>query len=223
VKGETIPAWFILDVGAADTVTFTTPFIAKHQLIERAGDPERSVRKFAAPDVEAFNPTNLRGLIDAVIMGGVTLPHVYVNLSAAKTGAYTSPAFDGNIGETILSRFAHVILDYGRDAMILVTQPSTTRPFEERRSFGLSVVAGSPDLHQFTITAVGAGTAAAEAGFQKGDVITAIDGVPASRLDLAAVQRLFRADGTKHDVVVHRGSEDVTIHAAVKTVPISKL
>jgi hypothetical protein len=223
VKGEKIRSWFILDVGAADTITFTTPFIAKHDLIERAGDPERSVRKFAAPDVEAFNPTNIRGLIDAVTMGDVTLPHVFVNLSAAKTGAYTSPAFDGNIGETILSRFGHVILDYGRSAMILQTQKSTTRPFEERRGYGMSIIAGSPDLHQFTITAVGANSAAAKAGFQKGDVITAVDGVPAAQLDLAAVQRIFRADGTEHDVVVHRGAEDVKIHAAVTTAPISKL
>src|SRR5205085_8667454 len=128
---------------------------------------------------------------------------------------YTSPAFDGNIGETMLSRFAHVILDYGRNAMILQTGPSTTRPFEERRSYGLSVVAGSPDLHQFTITAVGASSAAATAGFQKGDVITAVDNVPAAELDLAAVQRIFRADGTQHDVVVRRGADEVKIHAAV--------
>jgi len=223
VKGETIPSWFILDVGAADTITFTTPFIAKHQLLERAGDPERTVRKFAASDVEAFNPTNIRGLIDAVTIGDVTLPHVFVNLSAAKTGAYTSPVFDGNIGETILSRFAHVILDYGRNAMILQTQPSTTRPFEERRTYGLSIVAGSPDLHQFTVTAVGADSAAAKAGFQKGDVITAIDDVAAATLDLAAVQRLFRADGTQHDVVVRRGSQEVKIHATITTAAISRL
>ena len=223
VKGEKIQSWFILDVGAADTITFTTPFIAKHELLERAGDPEKAVRKFAASDVEAFNPTNIRGLIDAVTIGDVTLPHVFVNLSAAKAGAYTSPAFDGNIGETILARFAHVILDYGRSAMILQTRPSTTRPFEERRGYGMSIVAGSPDLHQFTITAVGASSAAAKAGFQKGDVITAIDETPAAKLDLAAVQRVFRADGTQHEVVVRRGADEVTIHAAVTTAPISKL
>ena len=147
----------------------------------------------------------------------------YTGFPSRRSRINTSPVFDGNIGETILSRFAHVILDYGRNAMILQTQPSTTRPFEERRTYGLSIVAGSPDLHQFTVTAVGADSAAAKAGFQKGDVITAIDDVAAATLDLAAVQRLFRADGTQHDVVVRRGSQEVKIHATITTAAISRL
>jgi membrane-associated protease RseP (regulator of RpoE activity) len=74
------------------------------------------------------------------------------------------------------SRFAHVILEYGRSVMILQPQPSTMRPFEERKTFGMTIITGSPDLHHFTISAVGIDSAAAAAGFQKGDVITAIDG-----------------------------------------------
>ncbi|HEX7136626.1 MAG TPA: aspartyl protease family protein [Vicinamibacterales bacterium] len=223
VGDETIPAGFILDVGAADTITFTTPFIAKHHLIERAGDQARTVRKFAAPDVEAFNPTNIRGLIDAVTIGDVTLPHVLVNLSAAKSGAYTSPVFDGNVCETILSRFAHVILDYGRSEMILQPQASTTNPFEERKSFGLSVVAGSPDLHHFTVTAVDASSAAGSAGFQKGDVITAIDATPAEQMNLAALKKLLAEEGSHHTFSVHRGTSDATLQATIEQKPISGL
>lgn len=223
VRGETIPAWFILDAGAADTITFTTPFVAKHRLIERAGDSNRTVRKFTAPDVEAFNPTNIRGLLDAVTFGGITLPHVFVNLSAAKNGAYTSPAFDGNIGETILSRFSHVILDYGRSVMILQTQPQTTRPFEERKSFGMSIIAGSPDLHHFTVTAVDETSAAASAGFKKSDVITAVDGTPAAQLTLAALKKMLGAEGTEHAFVVRRGGEELTLHATIDLTPLSTL
>ncbi len=221
--GETIPAWFILDVGAADTITFTTPFIAKHNLVERAGEKERTIHKFAAPDVEAFNPTNIRGLVDGVTIGGITLPHVLVNLSAAKNGAYTSPAFDGNVGETILSRFAHVVLDYGRSVMILQTQPSTTKPFEERKTFGMTVVAGIPDLHHFTVTSVAEKSGAGAVGFQKGDVITAVDDVPATQMNLAAVRHVLSADGTQHTFTVQRGSETVTLHGSIDMTPISSL
>jgi hypothetical protein len=223
VGSETIPAWFILDVGAADTITFTTPFIAKHRLIERAGDQARTVRKFVAPDVEAFNPTNIRGLIDAVMIGGVTLPHVLVNFSAAKNGAYTSPAFDGNVCETILSRFAHVILDYGRSVMILQPQASTTKPFEERKSFGMSVIAGSPDLHHFIVTAVDPSSSAATAGFQKGDVITAVDTTPAEELTLAAVKKVLGEEGRRHTFAVRRGTGELTITATIEQKPISAL
>ena len=223
VGDEPIPAWFILDVGAADTITFTTPFIAKHHLIERAGEQTRTVRKFAAPDVEAFNPTNIRGLIDGVTIGDVTLPHVLVNLSAAKNGAYTSPAFDGNVGETILCRFHHVILDYGRSVMILQPQPSTTKPFEERKSFGLSVVAGSPDLHHFTVTAVDPSSAAGSAGFQKGDVVTAVDTTPADQLNLAALKKVFTEEGSHHTFGIRRANGDMTIEATIDQKPISGL
>ncbi len=223
VGEETIPAWFILDVGAADTITFTTPFIAKHQLIERAGDQARTVRKFAAPDVEAFNPTNIRGLIDAVTLGDVTLPHVLVNFSAAKTGAYTSPAFDGNVSETILSRFAHVILDYPRSVMILQPQRSTTKPFEERKSFGISVIAGSPELHHFTVTAVDPSSAAGSAGFQKGDVITAVDGTSAEQLNLAALKKVLAEEGSHHTFGIHRPAGDLKVDATIELKPISGL
>lgn len=223
VGAETIPAWFILDVGAADTITFTTPFIAAHHLIERAGDKQRTVRKFSAPDIEAFNPTNIRGLIDAVTIGGITLPHVLVNLSAAQKGAYTSPAFDGNIGETILSRFGHVILDYGRSVMILRTRPSTAKPFEERKTFGMSVISDSPDLHRFIVTGVGDDSAAARAGFQKGDIITAVDGTPAAELTLAAVKRVLGDEHARHTFVVHRGSQDVALQATIELTPLSTL
>jgi predicted aspartyl protease len=223
VGDEKIPAWFILDVGAADTITFTTPFIGNHHLIDRAGDREKTVRKFAAPGIEAFNPTNIRGLIDAVTIGDITLPHVLVNLSAAKSGAYTSPAFDGNVCETILSRFGHVILDYGRSVMILQPLPTTTKPFEERKTFGMSVIAGSPELHRFTVTAVDASSAAAAAGFAKGDVITSVDGTVAGQMNLAALKRVLADEGSRHVFAVHRGAGDVTLQATIDMKPISGL
>jgi hypothetical protein len=222
------PIWFLVDTDANYSIINQSRVSEFHLtpyggLTTIGGDAQRTVHKFSAPDVETFNPTNIRGLIDAVVIGGVTLPHVLVNLSAAKSGAYTSPAFSGNIGETLLSRFAHVILDYGRGVMILQPQPSTTRPFEERKTFGMTIIAGSPDLHHFTISAVGTDSAAAAAGFQKGDVITAIDRSPAGRWNLAGIRNVFTSDGTQHDVAVMRATQDVTIHATIAMTPVSGL
>ena len=223
VGGETIPSWFILDVGAAETITFTTPFIAAHQLLDRAGDKAREVHHVAAPDVAAFAPTNVRGVIDAVTIGNVTLPHVFVNLSVAKRGAYTSPAFDGNIGETILSRFPRVILDYGRSEMILEPGPETTKRTHERRTFGLTLIATGNDFTTFNVTAVGPDSPAAKGGFQKGDVITAIDNEPASRFNLAGVKSVLTAEGTRHVFTVKRGAENVDLPVTVAQIPLSGL
>jgi|SRR5947209_9543598 len=55
------------------------------------------------------------------------------------------------------------------------------------------------------------------------NVITAVDAVPAAQLDLASVRRIFSADGSRHDVAVQRGSQELTLHATVATKPISGL
>jgi hypothetical protein len=223
VGGETIPSWFILDVGAADTMTFTTPFIAAHKLLERAGDKERNVLHVAAPDVEAYAPTNVRGLVDAITVGSVEIPHVPVNLSVAKNGAYTSPAFDGNVGETLLAKFAHVVLDYGRGEMVLVPGPDTAKPMQERTTFGLTIIAGGEAFHTFTVTAVRAESPAARAGFVKGDVIAAVDGAPASHMNLAAVKAALAPAGARRVFTVRRGAEDITLPFTVELVPLSSL
>ena len=223
VAGETIPTWFILDVGAADTITFTTPFIATHQLLDRAGDPARNVSHVAAPDVEAYAPTNVRGMLDAITIGSITSPHVPVNLSVAKKGAYTSPAFDGNVGETLLQRFAHVWLDYGRDEMILVPGPDTMKPLQERTTFGMTIIASGDDFHTFTVTAVGATSPAKKAGFEKGDVITAVDATPATNMNLAQLKAIIAATGTQHVFTVKRKSEEVKLTATIEQTPLSGL
>src|ERR1051326_3445402 len=223
VGDETIPSWFILDVGAADTMTFTTPFVAAHKLLERAGDKERTVHHVAAPDVEAYAPTNVRGLVDAITLGSVTIPHVPVNFSVAKNGAYTSPAFDGNVGETLLARFPHVVLDYGRNEMVLVPGPETTKPMQERTTFGLTLIATGEAFHTFTVTAVGATSPAARAGFQKGDVIAAVDGTPAAKMNLAALKAVLAASGAQHTFTVRRGKDEVTLPVTIELVPLSGL
>jgi hypothetical protein len=221
--GETIPTWFILDVGAADTITFTTPFIAAHQLLDRIGDKARVVSHVAAPDVEAFAPTNVRGLLDEITLGSITLPHVPVNLSVAKKGAYTSPVFDGNIGETLLQRFPHVFLDYGRSEMILVPGPDTMKPMPERTTFGMTVIASGDEFHTFTVTAVGAMSPAKRVGFEKGDVITAVDDTAATNMNLAQLKAIVADAGTQHVFTVQRKSEEVKLPATIELMPLSGL
>lgn len=73
------------------------------------------------------------------------------------------------------------------------------------------------------ISAVGDGSAAAAAGFQKGDVITAIDGWPAGRWNLAGIRNVFTSEGTLHDVAVMRGARELKIHATIAMTPVSGL
>ena len=73
------------------------------------------------------------------------------------------------------------------------------------------------------MTAVGASSPAARAGFRKGDVVAAVDGTPAAQLNLAAVKATVANAGAQHVFTVRRGDENVTLPVTVELVPLSGL
>ncbi|MBD0373356.1 MAG: aspartyl protease family protein [Pyrinomonadaceae bacterium] len=222
VQNRNIPALFVLDTGAADTMTLTTPFVKENNLAELAGDPRMRVNRIAGSEKEFFAPTTMRGLLDKVTIGQVTLPHVVVNFSLGTSGAYASSSFSGNIGETILQRFK-MILDYEHTRMILEPGPEAYAPFEERRSFGATFTSDGPDFKIFRVTGVGANSPAKRAGLQTGDIITALDSVPAINLTIGQLRKIFTEDGTTHTLKVQRKNEELKIPVTIERLPISDL
>ncbi len=223
VKGETLPALFILDVGAADTLTLTTPFVKEHNLVELAGEKRRDSRTLAGSEKEFFGGTTLRGLVDQMAFGGFLLNHIPVNLSLGTRGAYASPFFSGNIGETILSRFKRVWLDYPRNRLILEPGPDVDAPFPEHRSFGLTLLSDGPDLNIFRVTEVTKDSPAQKAGFEKGDVIAGVDSTAANQMTLGKLRELLSQDGTQHVFAIKRENEELKLPITVEDVPISNI
>jgi hypothetical protein len=223
VKGETIPALFILDVGAADTLTLTTPFVKEHNLVELAGEKRRDSRTLAGSEKEFFGGTTLRGLVEQMVFGGFMLNHIPVNLSLGTRGAYASPFFSGNIGEAILSRFERVWLDYPRNRLILEPGPEVGAPFPEHRSFGLTLLSDGPDLNIFRVTEVMQDSPAQKAGFEKGDVIAGVDSTAANQMTLGELRELLSQDGTQHVFAVKRENEELKLPVPVEEVPISNI
>jgi S1-C subfamily serine protease len=65
--------------------------------------------------------------------------------------------------------------------------------------------------------------AGARAGFQKGDVIIAVDDKPAAEFSLAMLKTVFAAEGTHHTFGIVRKPEPVELAATVEQVPLSSL
>jgi len=107
--------------------------------------------------------------------------------------------------------------------MVLMPGPETTKPMQERTTFGLTLIATGEAFHTFTVTAVGATSPAARAGFEKGDVIAAVDGTPASNMNLAALKAFLAASGAQHTFTVRRGKDEVTLPVTIELVPLSGL
>ncbi|MGC1379973.1 MAG: PDZ domain-containing protein, partial [Candidatus Baltobacteraceae bacterium] len=130
----------------------------------------------------------VRHTIGSFSLGGKTFrePVTYFVLGQ-EGGAFSSTTEAGNVGYNILANFVPTF-DY-RDGVIYL-EPSTTQPPPALNRSGLAL--SKPHHDAFLVASVRPGSPGAEAGINAGDVITAIDGAPATSLGDADVYAIMR-------------------------------
>ncbi len=175
----------------------------------------------AGLEKQFFAQHNTRGHIDKLQVGSLAVANIPVNMSVNTGGAYASKNFSGTIGESIYKRY-HVFLDYARDRVILEPTAEASQPFPERQTYGLSLLASGNDLHTFTVAAVRPGSPAEQDGFQKGDVVAALDGKPAAQFTLSELRDALTTAGAKHQLGVTRGSEHLDLPIEVRLVSLDR-
>jgi hypothetical protein len=215
-----IPAYFVLDFGAAETLTLTSPFV-KANALEKLAQTNAFVNRPAGLENQFFAQNNVRGHIDRLAVGSLTERAIPVNLSVNTQGAYASANFSGTIGESIFERY-HVFLDYTRNRIILEPTAETRAPFPERRTYGLTLIASGADLHTYTVTAVRPGSQAQTDGFRTSDVIAGLNQRSASDFPLSKLREWLTQEGQRYDVRVLRGHETLTIAAKITLVSLDK-
>ncbi len=213
-----VPAHFVLDFGAAETMTLTSPFVKANALASLAGTSVR-VNRPAGLEKQFFAQNNVRGHIDRLALGGLTVESIPVNMSVNTRGAYSSASFSGTVGEGIYRRY-HVFLDYARERMIFEPTPETAKPFPERQTYGLTLLASGPDLHTLTVSAVCPGSPAETDGFKEGDRIAAIDGRPAAEFSLGDLRDRLSHQGERHRLEIARGNERLGLAIEVRLVSL---
>ena len=207
---EGIPAKFDIDTGARDEITLTSPFVQANGL--RAKHPV---------GVEAVDGWGVGGPARAYVtrgteltLGALKVPGVVTAMSTQSKGAFSAASYSGNVGGGILKRFV-VTFDYGHQVMYLKPLPS---PVVDVGGFDRSGmwINGAPDGFQvMDVTATGPAKAA---GLQTGDVITAVDGVPAASIPIYDMRARFRNDapGTSVTFEVRRGSDKRSLRVALR-------
>ena len=210
-----IVADLVVDSGAAGTLNLNSPFVRENLLLERARKaPPGKPNTMAGSEKEFFAQTSVPGKIATLGFGPFEVSDVPATLMVGTTGAYASKWYAGVLGQGLLERFNHVY-DYARSTMILEPRGDPKAPFPRRKGFGATFLSDGPDYTIFTVTAVTPGSPADKAGLEKGDVVTAVDGKPASELRLADVRRLFLEDGAHRVVDLRRGEEAVKLDFTV--------
>lgn len=213
-----IPAYFIVDFGAAETATLTSPFVKSNDLA-RLAQTNAVVNRPAGLENQFFAQNNVRGHLERLTIGDLTVKNVPVNMSVNTKGAYASSNFSGTVGESIYSRY-HCYLDYPGYRVILEPTSETTQPFPERQTYGLTLLASGADLHTYTVAAVRPGSPAEADGFEKGDLISSEDGKKASEFTLRELRDSLSHAGQQHTFEVQRGGERWTANVNVRLVSI---
>ena len=193
-----IAGQFWLDTGNRGGVVLLVPFVEEHGLARRyAASPLTTIGWGVGGRAQGRLARGGRlALGNAVVQGPV------LRLPADNGGALAIRHVAGNIGGEILRRFV-VTFDYARRVVHLVENATAGEPFEVDRS-GLWI---NRHARGVIVGAVLAGSPAAAAGLEEGDVIVAFDGEAASAIGLDALRRRLaeRTAGTRVTFEVLRG------------------
>jgi predicted aspartyl protease len=202
VKGsiDGLPARFDIDTGSRAELDLTSPFVAAHNL-----------RAAFAKGVSAVTGWGVGGAardymvrLPSMTLGPIEIHDVATGLSEAKSGSFSDPNYEGNVGTALLERFV-VTFDYAHQLMYLkpIIPPPPGAGSFDRSGLWINAVSGG-----FEVVDVAKASAAAEAGVAVGDVITAIDGAPARDDGLSDARLRLRVlpAGTKVELTIRRGS-----------------
>lgn len=196
-----IPGRFGIDTGSRMALELTTPFARDHDLLAKAQRDTVAMLGWGVGGASrgyAFHGGTLK-------LGDVTVEHPLTEISTDKGGAGASPAFPNNVGGGILKRFV-VTLDYDHSTMYLkpIEGPVADLDTFDRSGLWINAVDGG-----FKIFDVTKGSPAEQAGLAKDDVITAVNGQPASALELPELRRMLRDEppGTAVTLAVKHGDD----------------
>jgi hypothetical protein len=203
--GETIRGTFVVDVGSSLALGLARPFVDEHRLRSRIG---KTVRRPGGGGVGGPADADY-GRIPLLRIGAAELRDVVTLLFGENAGVFSgNSSWGGNIGSDILRRFV-VTFDYQGRRMRLTPHAQTAEPFESDMS-GANFI-GSADLRQILVDFVVPGSAAADAGLRKGDVVIAVDDQAVGPRSLLDLRQRLRREGMRVSLTVQRTGAPVVV------------
>ncbi|MEA2559447.1 MAG: hypothetical protein QOH06_951 [Acidobacteriota bacterium] len=195
--GET-EALLMVDTGTQEAIILNQPFVAKHHLLKTVS-PQISTMDFGL----AGSIPYVLGRLARARLGPLEIVNPVVNLAATGAGSLGSSDFDGFLGAEVLMR-TRVAFDYKRREMRVAPGKAFHAPYEYNMS-GMVLVTRSPGFTTFVVAYVIADSPAQQAGILIGDVITSIDGRPATGFTLSGIKKMFLVPARRYVLGVARG------------------
>jgi predicted aspartyl protease len=200
---------FMVDTGSRAALSLLGPFVKKHDLDSRYKTTDVTTLGWGVGGSAKGRAT--RG--GKLTIGKVAVDNPVVELSQAQKGAFAMKHIAGNIGGAILNRFT-VTFDYAHERMYLKPNKAHDTPMNFDRS-GMWINGSSAG---FVVKTVMSGGPAAKAGLKPGDVITAVDGKPAGKIELSDFRAKLRneAPGTKLKLSLGQDKQAHTVTLKLK-------
>ncbi|HEX4013644.1 MAG TPA: aspartyl protease family protein [Candidatus Cybelea sp.] len=206
INGVTVSAE--VDTGSRAGLTLAAPFLAQYPAIAALAKTPPGVTGFGVggPGYGRF------GRVPALTIGPFTIVNSIADFTSAKAGAFSNPYNPANLGGGLWRRF-NVTFDYYKKALYLTKNAAFDTAFPRDRS-GLFIIDRAGAL---TVISVMQGSAGANAGLAKDDVIVTVNGAAATTISLAALRTLLSAQA---GTVVHlhvrnaTGERDVNLTLA---------
>jgi|GEM_PF-47197 len=200
---------FLIDTGTSYFLELNRSFIERNKLLE-------PIHHAIPPSSSATSQDEQVVIVDGnrLQLGRFVIKSPVVRLSKTTRGVEANPDQDGIVGAELLRRFK-VIFDYSRNRMILEPNANFDKPIETDMS-GADIIAEGPGFNIFTVRGVVPKSPAAEAGLLEGDVITAIDGRPATDFTLDRLSILFKRAGASYRLTIKRESHLVEVTLKLK-------
>jgi PDZ domain-containing protein len=205
-RGKVLEAMFSVNTTIDASAVISDRYAEAHHLF---GSHWKTIPTFD-PELNGTESAVL-GRLKSFQLGRFAADDPVVTFSRSDFPGVSDTRVAGEIGAGMLARYK-VVFDYPHQQMIVEPNSHFQNEEEEDKS-GISVVAKGRDLRTFEIVQVEAGSPAARAGIQKGDIISGIDQDAAADLSLAEIRDLFRQIGHKYTLTIERKgqSQQITI------------
>ncbi|MCC7464396.1 MAG: retropepsin-like domain-containing protein [Gammaproteobacteria bacterium] len=165
-----------IDTGSRVSLTLHAPFVRENDLVARYGAAPDAVVGWGVGGPSRGRPARFGRLL----LGDLPIDDIAGDLYTGDKGAFASPDLAANIGGGVLRRFT-VAFDYERKRLYLAPNSAYAMPDQFDRS-GLWLLGADGALR---VADVAAGSAAARAGLQIDDRLTALGGEPVAARTLA--------------------------------------
>lgn len=200
---------FMIDTGSYYGLSLFSSFAKAHDLNARYTATPVTLLGFGYGGTVSGRVT--RG--GTLMIGNMAVPNPVIALPTTEQGVADSKYGGGIIGGGILKRFT-VTFDYATQTIYLKPNKNFGKPMVYDRS-GMWINGANGG---FVVKAVLSGGPAEQAGLQPGDVITKVDGTPASTISLYDMREKLRdeAPGTRVTLAVSRSGRTRTVTLALR-------